>query len=38
MKLEEKHRKELLSEDERLELRETIIRLRRRLGRPAHRA
>lgn len=31
-KLEEKYRHELLPEDERLELRETIVRLRRRLG------
>jgi len=30
--LEEKYRHELLGEDERLELRETIVRLRRRLG------
>ena len=38
MKLEEKHRCELMGEDERLRLRETIVRLRRRLGCPAHRA
>jgi hypothetical protein len=31
-KLEEKHRHELLGEDERLELWEAIVRLRRRLG------
>ena len=37
-KLEEKYRRELLSEEERLEVYEAIIRLRRRLGRPAHRA
>ena len=31
-KLEERCRRELLGEDERLELRESILRLRRRLG------
>ncbi len=31
--LEEKYRHELMGEDERLELRETIVRLRRKLGR-----
>ncbi len=30
--LEDKYRHELMGEDERLELRETIVRLRRRLG------
>ena len=37
-KLEETYRHELMGEDERLRLRETIVRLRRRLGCPAHRA
>jgi hypothetical protein len=37
MKLEEKHRCELMGEDERLQVYEAIVRLRRRLGRPAHR-
>jgi hypothetical protein len=32
MKLEERYRHELLPEDARLELRETIVRLRRKLG------
>jgi hypothetical protein len=32
-KLEERHRHELLPEGERLELREAMVRLRRRLGR-----
>jgi hypothetical protein len=36
-KLEEKYRQELLGEDERLQVYEAIVRLRRRLGRPAHR-
>ena len=31
-KLEEKYRRELMGEHERLELRESILRLRRRLG------
>jgi hypothetical protein len=35
-KLEEKHRRELMGEDERLEVYEAIVRVRRRLGRPAH--
>ena len=30
--LEERYRKELLGEEERLEVRESIVRLRRRLG------
>jgi hypothetical protein len=36
-RLEEKHRRELMGEDERLEVYEAIVRLRRRLGRPSHR-
>jgi len=32
LRLEEKYRRELLPEDERLELRDTIRRLRRKLG------
>jgi hypothetical protein len=33
LRLEEKYRRELLPEDERLELYEVIVRLRRKLGR-----
>jgi hypothetical protein len=36
-KLEEKYRREMMGEDERLQVYEAIVRLRRRLGRPAHR-
>jgi hypothetical protein len=36
-KLEERHRRELMGEDERLQVYEAIVRLRRRLGRPSHR-
>jgi hypothetical protein len=36
-RLEEKYRCELMGEDERLEVYEAIVRLRRRLGRPSHR-
>jgi hypothetical protein len=37
-KLEEKYRCELMAEDERQVVYEAIVRLRRCLGRPAHRA
>jgi hypothetical protein len=36
-RLEEKHRCELMAEDERLQVYEAIVRLRRRPSRPAHR-
>jgi hypothetical protein len=37
VRLEEKYRREMMGEDERLQVYEAIVRLRRRLGRPAHR-
>jgi hypothetical protein len=36
-RLEEKYRREMMGEDERLQVYEAIVRLRRRLGRPSHR-